>query len=146
MVTVPTGLHIVSHGVDVSDVVSFILGQNFFKILVVLYILLGCFQFVLVLDRNATSTSFRNMLWLISSSVKASLDSSSPPTFWHMRRNVSGDFGCIVSPKVRFWIMYGFALCSNVWEDSICELIGGCEGDGCMIILLGFDWRFDVIA
>ena len=43
MATVPPGLYIISHGVDVSDVVSFILGQNFFIILVVLYLLLECF-------------------------------------------------------------------------------------------------------
>ena len=34
MVTVPLGLYILSCGVDVSDVVSFILGQHFFNILV----------------------------------------------------------------------------------------------------------------
>ena len=34
MATVPPGLYIISHGVDVSDVVSFILGQNCFIILV----------------------------------------------------------------------------------------------------------------
>ena len=43
MATVPPGLYIISYGVDVSDVVSFILGQNCFIILVVLYLLFGCF-------------------------------------------------------------------------------------------------------
>ena len=43
MATVPPGLYIISYGVDVSDVVSFILGQNCFIILVVLYLLLECF-------------------------------------------------------------------------------------------------------
>ena len=79
------------------------------------------------------------MLSLIFSRVKASLDNSSTPTCWYMRRNISGDFGCIVSPKVRFWIMYGFAFCSNIREDVICELIGGWEGNGLMLIFL-FCW------
>ena len=35
IVTVYPGLYIISHGVDVSDVLSFILGQNCFNILVV---------------------------------------------------------------------------------------------------------------
>ena len=35
IVTVYPGLYIISHGVDVSDVMSFILGQNWFNILVV---------------------------------------------------------------------------------------------------------------
>ena len=37
--------------------------------------------------------------------------------------------------------MYGFTLCSNVLEDTICELIGGWEGDGFLLIfiLLNFD-------
>ena len=87
MVTVPLGLYIVSHDVDVSDVVSFILGQNCFSIFVVLYLLFGCFQFVFVSDRHATSTSLRNMLSLISSRVNDSLDSLSPSTFWDRRRN-----------------------------------------------------------
>ena len=43
MATVPPGLYIISYGVDVSDVVSFILGQNCFIILVFLYLLLECF-------------------------------------------------------------------------------------------------------
>ena len=34
MVNMPPGLYIVFHGVDVSDIVSFILGQNCFYILV----------------------------------------------------------------------------------------------------------------
>ena len=34
MVTVPLGLYILSYGVDVSDIVSVILGQHFFNILV----------------------------------------------------------------------------------------------------------------
>ena len=102
MVDVPLVLYIVSIGVDFSDVGIFILNQSYFNILVVLYLLLKCFQFVLVLDMHTTFTAFRKMVSLIITRMKASLDSSSPPTFWHMRRNVSGDFGCIASLKVRF--------------------------------------------
>ena len=43
MLTVPLSLYIVSYGVDVLDVVRFILGQHCFNILVVVYLLLGCF-------------------------------------------------------------------------------------------------------
>ena len=35
--------------------------------------------------------------------------------------------------------MYGLALCSNVWDDTICELISGWGGDGFMLIFL-FCW------
>ena len=45
--------------------------------------------------------------------------------------------------------MYGCVLWYNVWEDSICELIGGWEDDWVMLIcfvLLNFDWRFDVMT
>ena len=68
------------------------------------------------------------MLSLISSRVKESLDNSSPPIFWYMRRNLFGDFVCISSSKVKFWIIYGFTLCSNGREDAVCELIGGWQG------------------
>ena len=102
MVTIPPGLYIVSHDVDVSDVVSFILDQTFFSIFVVLYLLFGYFQFVFVSDRHATSTSLRNMLLLISSRVNDSLNSLSPSTFWDRRRNESDRFLCISSPNVRF--------------------------------------------
>ena len=54
MVIVPSGLCIVSYSVEVSDVVSFSLGQNCFNIFVILYLLLGCFQCILVSDRHAT--------------------------------------------------------------------------------------------
>ena len=43
MLTVPLSLYIVSYGVDVLDVVRFILGHHCFNILVVVYLLLGCF-------------------------------------------------------------------------------------------------------
>lgn len=77
-----------------------------------------------------------------------SLDNSSSPTFWYMIRNVSSNFGCISSTKVKFWVMYGFALSSNVREDNIYELIGGWEGDEFRFcfVLLNFDWIFDVMA
>ena len=54
MVTVPQGLYIVCHGVDVSGVVRFTLGQNCLSIFVILYLLIGFFQFVFISDRNAT--------------------------------------------------------------------------------------------
>ena len=109
MVTVLPVLYMVSYDIDASDVISFILGQNWFSIFVVLYLLFGCFQFVFVSDRHATSTSLRNMLLLISSRVNASLDSSSPPTFWEMRWTQSD-----TSLNVRFFLMYGFTFCSDL--------------------------------
>ena len=69
---------------------SFSLGQNCFNIFVVLYLLLGCFQCVLVSERHAISAACRNILSLISSRVKTSLDYSSPPTFWYVILKVSG--------------------------------------------------------
>ena len=86
MVTVPPGLCIISHGVEVSNVMSFSLDQNCFSIFVVLYLLLGYFQCVLVSDRHTTSAACRKILSLISSRVKASLDNSSPSIFWYISR------------------------------------------------------------
>ena len=86
IVTVPPSLCIVSHGVEVSNVVSFSLDQNYFNIFVVLYLLLGYFQCVLVSDRHTTSAACRNILLLISSRVKASLENSSPLIFWYISR------------------------------------------------------------
>ena len=65
MVTIPLGLCMIFHGVDVSNVERLILDQNYFNILVILYLLLACFQLVLVSDRHATSTAFRNMISFI---------------------------------------------------------------------------------
>ena len=61
-----------------------------------------CFQFLFVSDRHATSTSIRDMLSFISSRVNTSLDISSLPTSWNMRRNV-------------------------LREDAVCEFIDGWE-------------------
>ena len=85
---------------------------------------------------HATSTTFRNMLSLICSKVKKWLNSSSPSSFWYTRRNVFSDFVCILSPKVKFWIMYGFALCSSGREDTVCELIGGWESGKFRLLFL----------
>ena len=81
IVRVPPGLWIVSHGIEVSDVMIFILDQNCFNIFVVLYLLLGWFQCVLVSERHATSATCRKTLSLISSNMNALLDNSRPPTF-----------------------------------------------------------------
>ena len=92
IVSVPPGLCIVSHGVEFLDVVIFSMGQSCFNIFVVLYLLLGCFQCVLVSKRHAISAACQNILLPISSRVKAPLDNSIPPTFWYITRKVSCDF------------------------------------------------------
>ena len=56
------------------------------------------------------------ILSLISSREKASLDNSIPPKIWYISRKVSGDFVCILSPKVKFWSVW-------IW-DAVCDCIG----------------------
>ena len=91
-----------------------------------MYLLLGRFQCVLVSERHAISADCRNILSSISSRVKAPLNISSPPTFWYISRKVSGDFVCISSPKVKFWIMHGLSLFSVWIGDAVCECVGVC--------------------
>ena len=137
MVAMPPSLYIVSNDVDVSDVVSFTLVRNCLSIFVILYLLLGCFRFVFVSDRYATSTFVRNMLSFIYSSINTSLYISSPSTFWNMRRNVYNVFLCTSSRKVRFWVIYGFVRCYNWSENTVYEFIGDWEG-----VAVGLDFCF----
>ena len=106
---------------------KFYFGPKLLKYLCHLYLLLVCFQFMFVSDRHATSTSIRDMLSFISSRVNTSLDISSLPTSWNMRRNIFDIFLYILSPNARLWCMYWYVLCYNWREDAVCEFIDGWE-------------------